>query len=39
MKKYKCLICGYVWETDDPNPVCPICGASGSDVVETEEDK
>jgi rubrerythrin len=39
MKKYKCLLCGYEWETDEKNPVCPICGASGDDVVEIKDEK
>ena len=24
-------------ESDDANPVCPVCGASGEDVVPVEE--
>lgn len=31
--KYKCLLCGVEFESDDANPVCPVCGASGEDVV------
>ena len=27
MKKYVCLICGYVHEGDEPPAVCPVCGA------------
>ena len=27
MKKYVCLICGYVHSGDEPPAVCPICGA------------
>ena len=27
MKKYVCLICGYVHEGDDAPAVCPVCGA------------
>lgn len=25
MAKYKCLICGAVFESEDENPVCPVC--------------
>lgn len=28
MKKYVCLICGYVHEGDEPPVVCPVCGAA-----------
>lgn len=28
MKKYVCLICGYVHEGDEPPAVCPVCGAA-----------
>lgn len=34
MKKYKCKLCGVVFESEDENPVCPVCGASGSDLEE-----
>ena len=27
MKKYLCLVCGVEFESDDENPVCPVCGA------------
>lgn len=27
MKKYVCLICGYVHNGDEPPAVCPVCGA------------
>lgn len=35
--KYKCLLCGVEFESDDANPVCPVCGASGEDVVPVTE--
>lgn len=30
MKKYVCLVCGYVHEGDQPPEVCPVCGAPAS---------
>ena len=38
MKKYRCLLCGVEFESDEANPVCPVCGASGEDDVEVEEE-
>ncbi len=38
MKKYRCLLCGIEFESDEANPVCPVCGASGEDIVELDED-
>ncbi len=29
IKKYRCKICGYVYEGDEPPKVCPICDTSG----------
>ena len=37
MKKYRCLICGFEFESDDANPVCPVCGVTVPDVVEIDE--
>lgn len=39
MKKYKCLICGEIFEVadDDPQPMCPVCGAEGNDLKLIEE--
>ena len=36
MKKYRCLICGVEFESDEAEAVCPVCGASGSDIEEIE---
>lgn len=30
MKKWKCTVCGYVHEGDEPPEVCPVCGADRS---------
>jgi len=38
-KKYKCLLCGYVFESDESNPICPVCGATGDDLVELKEEE
>ena len=27
MKKWKCLVCGYIHEGDEPPDKCPVCGA------------
>lgn len=37
MKKYKCTVCGYIFESDEENPVCPVCKASG-DKLQVIED-
>ena len=35
MKKYVCLICGYVHNGDEPPAVCPFCGAGADKFKET----
>jgi rubrerythrin len=27
MKKWKCVVCGYVHETEEPPEECPVCNA------------
>ncbi len=40
MRKFKCLICGEVFEVEDGvEPVCPLCGAKGDKLVEIKEEK
>ena len=40
MKTYKCLLCGEVFQVKDgEEPVCPLCGATGSDLEPVEEKK
>lgn len=38
MKKWRCLVCGFEWESDEENPACPVCGVSGDQVVLVEEE-
>lgn len=40
MKKFRCVVCGYIHEGDVPPEICPICD-EGSDKFEevTEEDQ
>ena len=40
MKKYRCLLCGEVFEVKDgEEPVCPLCGAGEDDLELIEEEK
>lgn len=39
MKKYRCLICGIEFESDDAEPVCPVCGATGEDLEEIKDEE
>jgi len=39
MKKYVCLVCGYVHEGDEAPEQCPICKAPKEKFVEKTEDK
>ena len=34
MKKWKCLVCGYIHEGEEPPMECPVCGASKDKFVE-----
>ena len=38
MKKWKCLVCGYVHTGDEPPDKCPVCGADRSKFVELVEE-
>jgi hypothetical protein len=41
MRKWKCTVCGYIHEGDEPPEKCPVCGADRSkfvEIFETEED-
>lgn len=37
MKKWECLVCGYIHEGDAPPDECPICGAGKDQFVEVKE--
>lgn len=40
MKKYKCILCGEIFEAaDDEEAVCPVCSAEGDDLELLEKDK
>lgn len=44
MKQWKCTVCGYIHEGDEPPEKCPVCGADRSKFVEfdpseTDEEK
>jgi rubredoxin len=38
VKKWKCNICGYIHEGDEPPETCPVCGAERSAFVEIVEE-
>ncbi|MBO7525548.1 MAG: rubredoxin [Clostridia bacterium] len=38
MKKYRCKVCGAVFEVaEGETPVCPLCGVDGDDLELIEE--
>jgi uncharacterized membrane protein len=37
MKKWKCSVCGYIHEGDEPPEICPVCGADRSKFVQIVE--
>ncbi len=39
MKKWKCLVCGYIHTGDEPPEKCPVCGADKSKFVEIVEEE
>ncbi len=39
MKKWKCLVCGYIHTGDEPPEKCPVCGADKSKFVEIIEEE
>lgn len=39
MKKWRCTVCGYIHEGDEPPETCPVCGADRSKFVEAEPEE
>lgn len=39
IKKWKCVICGVVFEGNEPPEICPVCGASKEQFIEVTEDE
>ncbi|WP_010237410.1 FprA family A-type flavoprotein [Clostridium arbusti] len=37
-KKWKCLVCGVVFEGNKPPKVCPVCGADEDQFIEVKDD-
>ena len=37
MKKWKCTVCGYVHEGENPPEECPLCGVGPEDFEEVVE--
>lgn len=37
-KKFRCLVCGYVYEGENPPAECPVCHAKAEKFVEIKED-
>ena len=38
MKKWQCMVCGYIHEGEEPPDECPVCGADKSEFVEVTEE-
>lgn len=38
MKLYKCSVCNYIYEGEEPLAACPLCGAPAEKHVELPED-
>lgn len=39
MKKFKCVVCGYIYTGDEAPEKCPVCGAGKDKFVEVTEEK
>jgi rubredoxin len=39
MKKWKCVVCGYIHEGDEPPDKCPVCGADRSKFIEIDSEE
>ena len=38
MKKFRCLVCGYIHSGNTPPDVCPICGVGPEDFEEISDE-
>ena len=38
MKKWKCIVCGYIHEGEEPPEKCPVCGADKSKFIELPDE-
>jgi len=38
MKKWRCTVCGYIHEGENPPEKCPVCGAPKAKFEELEEE-
>jgi rubredoxin/uncharacterized membrane protein len=38
-KKWKCNVCGYIHEGEEPPEVCPVCGADRAKFIPLEQEK
>ncbi|RJP73062.1 MAG: rubredoxin [Candidatus Zixiibacteriota bacterium] len=36
MKKFRCSVCGYIYEGAEPPAFCPVCGAPADSFEEVE---
>jgi len=39
MRKWRCTVCGYIHEGDEPPEICPVCGADRSKFVEVDAEE
>jgi len=37
MKRFRCTVCGYVYEGENPPEECPVCGAPAEKFVEIKD--
>mgnify|MGYP002641215078 CR=1 FL=1 len=35
-KKWRCVVCGYIFEGPEPPAVCPLCGAGADQFVQED---
>ena len=39
IKKFRCMVCGYVYEGTEPPAECPLCHAKSDKFVEVKEEE